>query len=160
MGAVIGDQVFLKTVTRARTKPPSAPPIIQGYAASGVGEWLRPQVHAAATTTNRSSRPVLLTVPWMVIVSPPAIGAANTFSLRTGLLERNSSAIELSSSPQMGASLSRIASTRRIERRPLCNHLPKSVISTGGTALFAVPERRNLSSNSNFRISLERAIAW
>src|SRR5208282_857138 len=101
MGAVIGDQLFLNTVTKARTKPPSAPPIIHGYAASGVGEWLSPQVHAAAITTKKSSRPVLLTVPWMVIVSPAVIGSANTFSFSTGLLERNNSAIEISSSLQI-----------------------------------------------------------
>src|SRR5271156_6460669 len=102
MGAVIADHSFLKTVTSAMMNPPIAPPIIHGYAASGVFEWLRPQVQAAVTTTKNNSNPVLFTVPCIVIVSPATIGPANAFSFRTGLLERSRSAMESTSSPRAG----------------------------------------------------------
>src|SRR5271165_376451 len=85
IGAVNGDQVFLKMVTSATTKPPMIPPAIHGYTASGVFECASPQVHAAVATTQSKSRPVLLTVPCNVIASPAAASPLKAFSLRAGL---------------------------------------------------------------------------
>src|ERR1700676_2876460 len=71
-------------VTRATTKPPNTPPIIQGRAAPGSGECDNPQVHAAVAMTNSKSSPVLLTVPCRVIASPYATWPLNAFSLSAG----------------------------------------------------------------------------
>src|SRR5690242_11148960 len=80
----MGDQVFLKMVTSATTKPPMRPPIIQGMAASGVGDLESPQVQAAVATTQRRSTPVLLTVPCNVMASPKATCPLNAFSFNAG----------------------------------------------------------------------------
>src|SRR6266849_5885708 len=76
-------------VTRAVTNPPTRPPIIQGYMASGAGECARPQVQAEVATTQSSSRPVLLTVPCRVMASPRATWPWKAFSFRAGLEVRN-----------------------------------------------------------------------
>src|SRR6266852_4644303 len=76
-------------VTRAVTNPPTRPPIIQGYMASGAGECARPQVQAEVATTQSSSRPVLLTVPCRVMASPRATWPWKAFSFRAGLDVRN-----------------------------------------------------------------------
>ena len=75
-GAVTGAQVFLKMVASAITKPDSAPPHtyspIDGLTAPSAPKvWCHEK--APVSTTSSSIRPVLLTVPLMVIVpvSPP-----------------------------------------------------------------------------------------
>src|SRR6267142_6144374 len=85
MGAVNGAQFGLKIVTSATMKPPKTPPIIQGTAAPGTGEWDKPQVHAAVATTQSRRKPVLLTVPCNVIASPKATWPLKAFSLSAGL---------------------------------------------------------------------------
>ncbi len=74
-----------------------APPNVQDSAASGYGEWLKPQVHAAPTTTQSIKMPALFTVPWMVIVAPDASSPENALSLRTGLFDRKGFAMKVTS---------------------------------------------------------------
>src|SRR5713101_6218431 len=80
-------------VTSATMRPPKTPPIIHGMAAPGAGECDKPQVHAAVATTQSRSRPVLLTVPCIVIASPYATWPLNALSFSAGLDVRIKSAI-------------------------------------------------------------------
>src|SRR6266849_4850644 len=86
MGAVTAAQLFFQIVTRATTNPPMAPMPIKGKTTSRVLlRTNRPQVHAAVATTQISSTPALLTVPWMVIASPAASRPWKVFALSAGL---------------------------------------------------------------------------
>src|SRR5712692_5598371 len=86
MGAVTAAQLFFQIVTRATTNPPMAPTTINGRTTSKVLlRTNRPQVHAAVATTQISSTPALLTVPWMVIASPAASKPWKVFAFSAGL---------------------------------------------------------------------------
>src|SRR5713101_4689328 len=85
MGAVTPAQLFFQIVTRATTNPPMAPTPINGKTTSRVlPRTNRPQVHAAVATTQISSTPALLTVPWMVITSPAASKPVKVFAFSAG----------------------------------------------------------------------------
>src|SRR5215469_219528 len=71
IGAVTGDQDFLKTVTRATTSPPIAPRIASPAACSGECV-VAFQDHAALAMAKINKSPVLFTVPVSVMVSPRA----------------------------------------------------------------------------------------
>src|SRR5215471_16537960 len=73
MGDVTGAQLFLKMVTRATTKPPSAPIASQGSTNAGSRESKKSRHGQIAATIATASRiAVLLTVPWIVIASASA----------------------------------------------------------------------------------------
>lgn len=67
-GAVLGAAVFLKTVMRARMRPAMAPKIISGAAAPAPPCMALDQVKDAPAMTRARRMPVLLTVPWTVMV--------------------------------------------------------------------------------------------
>src|SRR5690606_29743752 len=68
-----GAQVFLKTVTIATMKPPTAPPIIHGMIAPGFSGAYCSHVNTDVATSTSSSNPVLLTVPPRVITLLPPV---------------------------------------------------------------------------------------
>src|ERR1700744_2699097 len=85
-GAVTPAHSFLKVVIRAQTKPPIVPIHNHGSTVAADCDWInRCQVHAADAIAQRRRIPVLLTVPWSVILSPTTPNPANPFSLNTGL---------------------------------------------------------------------------
>src|SRR5262252_2080416 len=71
-GEVMPAHCFLKTVTRARMKPPMPPMAIMGATDDGSPvAKKRFHVHAAEATHKITRMPVLFTAPDTVMVSPP-----------------------------------------------------------------------------------------
>src|SRR5918992_3459492 len=88
MGPVTGDQRGRRMVAMATASPARLAPTAQP-ATPGPPAVARTQLALAVTRARTSSRAVLLTVPWTVMVPPPSGRAAvNTSSRRAGLLVR------------------------------------------------------------------------
>src|SRR5439155_8252231 len=87
MGAVTGDQFFLKTVTRPVAQPAIAPMGTHGPTSSPAPARLH--VHAAVAKTHISKKAVLFTVPCSVMGSAPTAGRpVNVFEFRAGFALR------------------------------------------------------------------------
>src|SRR5215211_1866237 len=88
MGAVIGDHRGRTMVAMATPSPARLAPMAQP-ATPGPPAVPSTQAAVAVARASTSSREVLLTVPWTVMVPPPSVRTAvRTSSRRAGLLLR------------------------------------------------------------------------